>query len=181
MALRTILAGLPGAFRCPILIVQHIALGFVQGFVEWLGQSSGFSVRVAGHGDLPAPGCAYVAPDDAHMGVDPSCRIVLSRDPPEGGLRPAIGHLFRSVAEVYGPRAAGVLLTGMGVDGARQLKLLRDRGAVTIAQDAESCVVSGMPAEAVRLNGASLVLSPEKVAKMLVDLSEGEPAGPMEE
>ena len=90
--------------------------------------------------------------------------------PLENGLRPAVSHLFRSVALAYGKRATGVLLTGMGRDGADELKLMRERGAVTIAQDRESCVVNGMPGTAVQIGAAMHVCSPPEIAAMLRSL-----------
>ncbi len=165
--IETILSGLPKEFPVPLLIVQHMAAGFVQGFADWLARSSGFPVKVASHGEYLLSGRAYLAPDNLHMGVGCGGRILLSTDEPENGLRPAVSRLFRSVAEVFGKYAAGVLLTGMGKDGARELKLLREKGAVTIAQDKESSVVYGMPGEAVALNAATYVLPPARIAEFL--------------
>ena len=132
--LQTILTGLPKDFPAPVLIVQHIAAGFVQGFIEWLSQSSSLPVHVAMHGELILPGHVYVAPDECQMKVERGGKIALSRDAPENGLRPSVSCLFRSVAEVYGGEAVAGLLTGMGRDGAEELKLLREKGATTFAQ-----------------------------------------------
>ena len=169
-ALQAVLGGLSADFPAPVLIVQHIAVGFLQGLADWLGQASGLDVRVAGAGDRLRPGRAYLAPDGFHMGVDGGERIALSRSAPEHSLRPAVSFLFRSVAEVFGQRGAGVLLTGMGKDGAQELKLMRDRGAVTIAQDRESSVVHGMPGEAIKLGGAGHVLPPDQIGPTLEGL-----------
>ena len=100
--LQKILSGLPKDFLSPLLIVQHMATGFVQGFVEWISQTSGFPVRVAIHGELPLPGHAYVAPDGLHMGIGSGNRIALSSEEPENGLRPSVSYLFRSVMKTYG-------------------------------------------------------------------------------
>jgi two-component system chemotaxis response regulator CheB len=108
-----------------------------------------------------------VAPDDHHLSVGLDGRLQTARDEPRNGLRPSVGVLFRSVAEHFGPRAVGVLLTGMGRDGADELKLMSDRGALTIAQDEESCVVFGMPREAIKLGAARFVLPPLKIAELL--------------
>jgi two-component system chemotaxis response regulator CheB len=113
----------------------------------------------------------YVAPDGFHMTVAGNGRILLNTSAPENGLRPSVSCLFRSVARAYGPSAVGVLLTGMGTDGALELKLMKERGAVTIAQDKETSVVHGMPGEAIRLSGASYVLPPEKISVMLTSLA----------
>jgi two-component system chemotaxis response regulator CheB len=171
LALQTILSGLPKDFSVPVLIVQHMVPGFVQGFAEWLAQSSGFPVHVAAHGDPLLPGRAYVAPDGMHMGVGRGHRIVLSQEVIKNGLRPSVSYLFRSVAAVFGRGAVGVLLTGMGKDGAEELKLMRDQGALTIAQDKESAVVHGMPGEAIKLGAAMYVLPPERIAAALVSLA----------
>ena len=165
--LHRILAALPKPFPVPILIVQHISAGFVQGLASWLEQAAAISVRIASDGDQPQPGIAYLAPDGCQMQVDSRGRLRCAAGEQENGARPSVSCLFRSVAEVFGKRAAGVLLTGMGKDGAQELKLIRDRGGVTIAQDKESCVVHGMPGEAVRIGAAEYVLPPERIAATL--------------
>lgn len=169
--IRTILAGLPNDFSLPVLIVQHIAAGFTQGFVEWLAHSSRLPVHVPEHGQPILPGHAYVAPDGLHMRVGASGRVELRTDAPENGLRPSVACLFRSVAKMYGPRAVGVLLTGMGKDGASELKSMKEKGAVTIAQDEDTAAVHGMPGEAIRLGGASYILPPDKICLALISLT----------
>jgi two-component system chemotaxis response regulator CheB len=168
--LQTILSSLPKDFPAPLLIVQHIAHGFLSGLVEWLNQTTGWRVHIATHGIRPLPGHAYFAPDDFHMGLTATGQIFLSREEPENGLRPAVSFLFRTVSAACGGLAVGVLLSGMGRDGATELKLLRDAGAETIAQDRESSVVHGMPGEAIKLGGASHVLPAEKIADTLIRL-----------
>lgn len=169
--LQAILAALPRNFPIPVLIVQHIAAGFTQGLVEWLAQSSNLSVHVPTHGQCVLPGHVYVAPDGLHMAVGADGHVQLRSDEPENGLRPSVACLFRSVAKAYGPSAVGVLLTGMGKDGAWELKLMKEQGAVTIAQDRETSVVHGMPGEAIRLGGATYVLPPEKIRLALASLA----------
>lgn len=166
--LQDILASLPKAFPVPILIVQHIAQGFLPGLAEWLNQTTGFQVQIAAYGISPLPGHVYLAPDDFHMGVSVSGRILLTKEEPLNHLRPAVAYLFRSLADVCGPTAVGVLLTGMGKDGAAELKLMKEHGAVTIAQDRESSIVNGMPGEAIRLGGATHVWPADKIADGLV-------------
>lgn len=173
--LQTILAGLPTDFPVPVLIVQHIAAGFTQGLVEWLAQSSKLPVHLPSHDQFALPGCAYVAPDGLHIAIGADGRIQLRGDEPENGLRPSVSYLFRSVANVYGPCAVGVLLTGMGKDGARELKVMKEQGAVTIAQDLDSSVVHGMPGEAIKLGAASYVLPPEKIGAALASLTSNSP------
>jgi two-component system, chemotaxis family, protein-glutamate methylesterase/glutaminase len=169
-AIEKILAGLPKDFPVPLLIVQHIAAGFVQGFADWLAHSSGLPVKVAAHGEQLLPGHAYVAPDDLQMGVENGGRIMLSSSEPENGLRPSVSWMFRSVSDAFGKNAIGVLLTGMGKDGAQELKRMKEQGAVTIAQDRESSIVYGMPGEAVTINAAAYVLSPAGIAEFLSGL-----------
>jgi two-component system chemotaxis response regulator CheB len=168
--LQTILSSLPKDFPVPLLIVQHIARGFLPGLIEWLDQTTGLRVHLAAHGVRPLAGHAYLAPDDFHLGIDTTGRMTLSREEPENGLRPAVSYLFRSLAQTCGPAAIGVLLTGMGKDGAAELKLLRDLGANTIAQDQASSIVHGMPGEAIALGAACHVLPPERIADVLVGL-----------
>jgi two-component system chemotaxis response regulator CheB len=168
--LHTILAGLPPGLGVPVLIVQHIAPGFVNGLADWLN-GSGFPVRVATHGEFMLPGHAYLAPDGSHMGVDGVDRIALSQKAPEHLLRPAVSYLFRSVTTHFGPHAIGVLLTGMGRDGAAELLRMREAGALTIAQDFATSAVHGMPGEAIRLHAARQVLSPEGIVGALAGLA----------
>lgn len=168
--LQTILSMLPGDLSVPVLIVQHIAKGFMPGLVNWLGQTTGFPVKTGSHGEYALPGHAYIAPDSFHMGVDKGCRIILSNDDTLNGLCPSVSYLFRSVANSFGQRAIGVLLTGMGRDGAEELKMMKERGAVTIAQDKESSVVYGMPGEAVNIDAAAYVLQPERIGAMIKSL-----------
>jgi two-component system chemotaxis response regulator CheB len=169
-ALQTVLANLPAAFPAPLVIVQHIAPGFTPGFVAWLAQASGWPVHIATGEETLAAGHAYVAPDGFQMKVAPGGRLVLTLDAAENGVRPSVSYLFRSVASVYGPAAAGVLLTGMGKDGAKELGLLRQKGAVTLAQDKASAVVHGMAGEAIRLDAAMHVLPSPEIATALAAL-----------
>ncbi len=169
--LQTILARLPRGFALPLLIVQHITPGFLNGLGDWLTQTTSIPTHIAAQGQEPLPGHAYLAPDDFHMGLQPNGRIALDKSEREYGLRPSVGHLFRSVAEVLGAKAVGVLLTGMGKDGAAELRLLKQRGALTLVQDRDTSVVHGMPGEAVAIGAASYVLSPDKIADALGNLA----------
>ena len=166
-----ILTQLPKDFSPPVLIVQHMAEGFIRGFAEWLGQTSSLPVHVPFHGSMTRPGHVYIAPDGMQMKMDAAGRISCRSDGPENGLRPSVSYLFRSVAEVFGQNAAGVLLTGMGKDGAAELKLMKEKGAVTIAQNGETSAVFGMPGEAVRLNAAKYVLPVDKIAMVLTNIA----------
>lgn len=171
LALQAILMRLPQEFPVPIVVVQHMSEGFIQGFAEWLGQSTPLQVHVATQGEFLLPGHVYLAPDGYHLEVRHDLRVLLRSDEPENGLRPSVARLFRSVAAAVGSRAVGILLTGMGKDGAAELKMLRDLGAVTIAQDKDSAVVWGMPAEADRLGAAQHQLPPEMIAQALAMLT----------
>lgn len=166
--LQKILAALPGDFPAPLVIVQHITAGFLTGLAEWLNATTGFRVQAAVSGAFPLPGHVYLAPDGMHLSVTSAGRLSVTHGALDGGLRPSVGHLFRSLAAVYGRSAAGVLLTGMGKDGAAELKLMRDRGALTIAQDRETSVVHGMPGEAIRLGAATHVLPADQIGLALV-------------
>ncbi|MDE2366310.1 MAG: chemotaxis-specific protein-glutamate methyltransferase CheB [Betaproteobacteria bacterium] len=169
-ALEAILASLPKDFPVPILIVQHMSPGFIRGFARWLANSSRLPVHVAAHGQSLLPGHVYVAPDEYQMKVEREGKIALTKHSPEHGLRPSISYLFRAVAEVYGADAVAGLLTGMGRDGASELRLLKEHGAVTFAQDKDSSVVHGMPGEAIKLQAATLILPLEKIAAALTNL-----------
>jgi two-component system chemotaxis response regulator CheB len=167
LALQIILSGLPADLPVPVLIVQHIAKGFVKGFREWLSATSGIKLKIAENGELILAGVGYIAPDNFQMGISKEGKIMLSDQPPENGLIPSVSYLFRSVAQTMGPNAMGVLLTGMGKDGAVELKSMKEMGAFTIVQNKESCVVFGMPGEALRIGAADQALSPEKIAEIL--------------
>lgn len=168
IALQTILSQLPKGFPVPLVVVQHMAEGFVHGFADWLGQTTPLPVRVPGNGEWMEPGHVYIAPDGYHTLVRSDFRIVLRKDEPVNGLRPSVAPLFRSAAEAFGPQAIGILLTGMGIDGAAELRLMSDAGATTFAQDKESSIVHGMPGEAIRLGAATHILPPEKISTALI-------------
>lgn len=169
--LNLILSGLTTNFPVPILVVQHIAPGFASGFVDWLNRASPLEVHLARDREIARPGSVYVAPDGVQMLIGPNLTITLAAEGPEKGLRPSVSYLFRSVAESFGDKAIGILLTGMGRDGADDLKLMRDRGAVTIAQDKESSVVYGMPGEAAKIGAARYSLPPDKITDVLRGLA----------
>ncbi|MCP4155798.1 MAG: chemotaxis-specific protein-glutamate methyltransferase CheB [bacterium] len=167
MAIKEILSGLPRPFPVPIAIVQHIGGEFVEGMMRWLESTTGFPVVMARNGGQMEPDCVYIAPDGIHMGVAGTNAIELSQTPPEGGMCPSINYFFRSVANAYGNRAVGILLTGMGGDGALGLRELYNSGAVTFAQDEESSVIYGMPAEAIKLGAARYILPPGDIANRI--------------
>lgn len=165
--LQTILSALPHDINVPILVVQHISAGFVEGLAEWLQQMTGFPVHVAHNNEVCLPGHVYIPPDNLHMGVKPGPRIILDEAPMENNSRPSVDYLFRSAAQCYPKNTIGVLLTGMGNDGAAGLKSLKNGGSVTIVQDEASCAIYGMPREAVRMNAATYTLPPLEIAQTM--------------
>ncbi len=171
-ALRVVLSQIPTPFP-PVCIVQHIPKAFSGSFAQRLDQSSALRICEAVEGQAIEPNCAYVAPGDAHLYVElhgGRYRARLSQGVPINRHRPSADVLFRSAVQTAGANAFGVLLTGMGDDGAVCLAELRQCGAPTIAQDEASSVVWGMPGAAVRLNGASHVTALGAVASQLVGL-----------
>ena len=169
-ALATVLGVLPEGFPLPILIVQHITSGFVSGLAGWLDGTTNLKVAIAGHGDKPQPGTALLAPDDYHMQVDAQGRIELLKGSPYRGLRPSANYLFHSLARFVGPQTVGIVLTGMGDDGAEGLQAIHQQGGLTIAQEEKGCVVFGMPREAIARNAAQRVLSLEEIGYLLLQL-----------
>jgi two-component system chemotaxis response regulator CheB len=169
--IQTILKELHPSFPLPLVLVQHMSPGFIEGFAEWLTSTTGFQVKVPSQNASLKPGVLYVAPDHYQMGVSKDMQITLSDAPQEHNLRPSVSYLFRSIAENIGDKAVGILLTGMGSDGSIELLRMRQKGSITIIQDKESSVVYGMPGEALRLGGANYILSPEDIALELRHLS----------
>lgn len=150
-----------------VLIVQHMSEGFAEGFALWLTARTGLPAQLASDGLEVQAGHVYLAPDGAHMGIDAAGRIVLSAAAEIDGFRPSATYLLGSIAAGFGSRAMGVVLTGMGRDGATGLLQLQSAGGVTVAQDEASCVVFGMPSEAIRLGAASHILAPGDIAQLI--------------
>jgi two-component system chemotaxis response regulator CheB len=151
----------------PIVIVQHIANGFAEGFADWLDRECSWTVRVAVDGDRLAAGVVLIAPCGRHMEVR-NGRICLTDDPPVNSCRPSADILFRSLARSgVGSQIAATLLTGMGTDGAAGLLELKTAGACSLVQDEESCAVFGMPRAAIALGAADMVLPLDDVPVML--------------
>ncbi len=167
-ALMEVLKGLPANVGIPILLAQHIMPGFAKDLAAWLNSGTELKIEVAQAGQYMEPGHGYLAPDRLQMTVGTSNRIRLAELPDEGSAS-SIDRMFESVAKTYGPAAIGVLLTGMGRDGAVGLKSLYEAGALTIAQDAASSAVFGMPKEAIRLNAAMHVLPLRDIAKVICE------------
>lgn len=174
--LRRILNELPHDFNAPILVVQHIARGFVAGFAEWLDKGCKLRIKVAEDGEPLAAQMVYIAPDDQHLGINCQGRIVLADAPPIGGFRPSATHLFESVARAAGAAATAVVLTGMGNDGLDGLRSLYAAGGRVLAQDRASSVIYGMAQEAVRHGLVDMILPLDSIAARLTELvAAGEP------
>jgi two-component system chemotaxis response regulator CheB len=169
--LAMILGALPADFPLALLIVQHISEGFVAGLVEWLSRQVRLPIRLAREGDQVRPGLALMAPEGVHLIVERGGRAHLGRALPVGGHRPSADVLLHSLADVYGEAAVGVLLTGMGRDGAEGLRAVLSAGGYTIVQDEESCAVFGMPKAAIEIGAAQDILSPVGIAERLMQLA----------
>jgi two-component system, chemotaxis family, protein-glutamate methylesterase/glutaminase len=154
----------------PIVVVQHMTTGFGEGFAQWLEQDVGRSVVYVEEAARLAPEHVYVAPDDKHLVLEGDGRLLARAGPALLHQRPSIDLFFESVSTRLGARAVGVLLTGMGSDGAEGLRALRDTGALTIAQAPETCVVASMPASAIALGAARLVLAPATMGAEILRL-----------
>jgi two-component system, chemotaxis family, protein-glutamate methylesterase/glutaminase len=162
--LEAILGGLPADFPVPLLVVQHMAPGFIEGFAKWLDRKLPVAVRLACQGDRMTPG-VWFAPDGAHLRLAQSKRFVLDSET-EATHRPSVDVLLESLARSLGAEAVGVVLTGMGKDGAEGAAAIRQAGGLAIAQDEDSSVVYGMP-RAVAEGGADFVLSPAAIVEAL--------------
>ncbi len=177
-AILEILKGLPSAYPLPILLVLHLNPIFGSAFADWLDATSPLRVAFAKDGEaLPAPGDSrlILAPPDFHMLIREG-RICLTQDPERHSCRPSVDVLFESAAMELGAAVAGCLLTGMGKDGASGLLAIQSAGGTTLAQDAETSVVFGMPREAILLGAAQKVLPLPQIAQALSALAKGTPA-----
>jgi two-component system chemotaxis response regulator CheB len=172
-ALQVMLEGLKPLPPLAILVVQHIAPEFQGGLADWLREAVGLDVRLAQQGELPPLGSVRLAPQGSHLRLRTDGTLQLdATTPPRFGHRPAADELFFSCARL-GSRAAGILLSGMGRDGAEGLLAMRRAGGLTLVQDEASSVVYGMPRVALEAGAAELALSPAELADYLQDLWEG--------
>lgn len=169
--LQTLFASLPANFPCPILCVQHISPGFLGGLVEWLHAGCRVRVKIAENGEQALPGTVYLPPENTHLEVTKQGQLMTSQAPPVDGHKPSVTATFEAVARAYGPAAVGILLTGMGNDGAAGLEAIARAGGTTFAQDEASCVVFGMPKQAISRGAAGFVLPPEKIVRALLRLT----------
>ena len=168
-ALSRLLSGLPGDLPVPVLVVQHMAPGFVAGFAGWLNSVSSLRVKVAEDREPLEPGIVYLALDGCHLGVAGQAAIRLSGEAPIEGFRPSGTHLYRSVAASFGPSVLAVILTGMGEDGVAGLRAVRDAGGRVFAQDEASSVVFGMPGKAAEAGLADAMFPVEEMAARMLE------------
>lgn len=166
--LAEILGSLPAELKVPVLVVQHIAAGFIADLAEWLNSSCRLRVQMAAEGEPAQSGSVYIAPDGLQMGIERDGRIRLRQGPDVAGFCPSVTYLMQSVAAAFGSAVMGILLTGMGRDGAAGLLRISQTGGITIAQDEASCVVFGMPAEAIRIGAAQQILSPTQIVRAIL-------------
>jgi two-component system, chemotaxis family, protein-glutamate methylesterase/glutaminase len=158
---------LPKTFPLPVVVLQHINQEFAKAFVDWLSQSSSLSIRMARAGDTIQSGTVLCCPPDVHLRVSASGTIVLSKSEPIDGHRPSGTVLLRSLADSMGNGAVGVLLSGMGSDGAQGLADIYRKGGMTVAQNAASSVVHGMPGAAIRLGVVRHIVDAEALPSFL--------------
>lgn len=163
-AVAAILQTLPKTFPAAIVVVQHIDEQFAPSLTAWLGQQSALPVAAAREGDRPSPGKVLLAVKEDHLVVGRSGRLEYTEHPKETFYRPSVDTFFQSVAKNWTGQAIGLLLTGMGRDGAKGLKQMREAGAHTIAQDEATSAVYGMPQAAARLGAAVEILPLDKIA-----------------
>jgi two-component system, chemotaxis family, response regulator WspF len=166
-ALATILKGIDPEFRAAIVIVQHLDQQFAPLMAEWLESACHFSVRVSQASEQPRPGVALLAGGDGHMVFASSGTLGYSREPRHTPYEPSLDVFFDSIVRHWTGRVVGVLLTGMGRDGALGLKALRNAGAWTIAQDRATSAVYGMPKRAAEVNAAAEILPLHRIAPAL--------------
>ncbi|MEO5361416.1 MAG: chemotaxis-specific protein-glutamate methyltransferase CheB [Nitrospirota bacterium] len=169
-ALETILKELPADFSIPIVCVQHISEGFMVSLVDWLKGCCKLNVTIAHNNEKAIAGNIYFAPDNRHLKIDKSGAFVLTNDPPEGGHKPSITVTMMSFAEHYMGGVLGVLLTGMGRDGADGMLSISQAGGATVVQDKESSIVFGMPDQAIKLGAAKYVLDINKIGRFLAKI-----------
>ncbi len=174
-ALQAILSALPAGFPIPIAVVQHMSQGFLHGMVDWLQKITPLKVKLAEDGEVLQPATVYFAPEDRHLALKRTAgglAAVMSNAPPVGQFRPSATTLFQSAARVCGNRAVGLLLSGMGDDGATGLLEMRMAGAHTVIQDKESSVVFGMPGSALALDAVDKTVKLESIASYLGSITQ---------
>ena len=169
-ALAKVLGQLPGNFPAPVIVVQHVDAHFAGGLATWLDSQTPLHVRLAREGDRPEAGTVLLAGQDNHLVFASPTRLVYVAEPAECSCRPSIDLFFKSAEGFWPGDLIGVLLTGMGRDGAEGLRLLRDKGHHTIAQDRPSSAVYGMPGAAAELQAVSEILALDKIGPRLTNI-----------
>lgn len=170
-----VLSRLQPDFPAPVLLVQHMSKGFIQGFAEWLDEWIALKVSVAEDKGELLPGRLLLAPDDRHLTVNSHRQVKLVDDPPVRGHRPSGDYLLRSVGKHFRSGALGVVLTGMGKDGAEGMRRLKALGGKTIAQDEASSIIFGMPKAAIDLGVVDRVLSIDGIAEAMIEFAGSAP------
>lgn len=168
-ALAAVLSSLPRDFPAAIVIVQHVDARFAPSMVEWLSMQCKVPLRLAAQGDQPRAGLVLLAGTNDHLRMSAADSLGYSEEPKTEVYRPSVDVFFQSVCRHWPGRVIGVLLSGMGRDGAKGLKALRDKGHYTIAQDEASCAVFGMPKAAIELGAACAVLPASQIGDRLAE------------
>lgn len=176
-AIKQILMSLPIGLSAPVLVVQHMSGGFTEGMVNWLKYSTGHNIKIAEHGETLSSGVIYFGPEDSHLEITAKREVCLKDGPAVNGIRPTVSALFEAAARNLGKAVIGVLLTGMGRDGATELLQIRRGGGHTIAQDRETSIVFGMPGEAVKIGAAIQILPLNRIGEEIVSQVCGELGG----
>lgn len=169
-AFQEILSRLPAGFPVPVLCVQHIAHGFLDGFITWLRNHTRLDIEIARIGEKPQPGIIYFPAEGNHLELGSQGQFILSGKPPVNGHKPAITVAMLSAVQHYGAATVGVLLSGMGADGVEGMRAIVEAGGVTFAQDQASCTVYGMSAQAVKAGAARYELDPAGIARKLLEI-----------
>ena len=171
-ALKAILPALPANFPAAILIVQHMPAGFTKSFAERLNKESKIPIKEAEYGDIIKPGEALLAPADYHMLVGKDGKIILDQSEPKWSVRPCVDYLFQSTAHHFSDRVIGVILTGMGRDGAEGMKAIKEKGGYGIIESEETALVYGMPGAAIDTGAYDEVVPLDEIPQKLIDLIE---------
>jgi two-component system chemotaxis response regulator CheB len=170
-ALQEVLTRLPGKLPCPVIVVQHMPPGFTKSLADRLNSLSELTVKEAEDNDLLVAGTVFVAPGDFHLTIrkeGAGAYISLNKDPAIGGLRPAVDPMMESVSEVFGAKTVGVILTGMGHDGAKGMLAIKRLRGMTIAEDRSTAIVFGMPKAAIEAGAVDSILPLTQVADGIV-------------
>ena len=168
-AIEEILKYLPAKFPLPIVCTQHISIGFLSGLVDSLSSITALRVKIAKIGEKPQPGTVYFAPERYHLEISKSGKFVYSIAEPVENHRPAVTVMLQSLAQVYGSKTIGVILTGMGRDGAEGMIAIQQQGGLTIAQDEKTSVIFGMPKEAIELGAVKQILPLSQIGAFLLE------------